>query len=152
MKACNIFKTESEYKIVTQSMTEDGFLLSVLPAFVIGVDCSNDELRELIVKSLNSSQANIKTPKRDDYPILQKQVLQAINEKSYSALYKKTNSCDIRLENNTLSIFPEKLFTLGKPSDGLTIVKEEKVEFNEFSELTENIINTIREKLNIQFR
>ena len=56
MKSCNVFKTKEYYKIITKSETEDGFLLSTFPVFVIDVNSDNQELLEVLLESLFSSQ------------------------------------------------------------------------------------------------
>ena len=152
MKSINIYKTNSKFKIVTQSRTEDGFFLSVLPAFVLDLSCSLLELEEAVFEALSNSKNGIRTTDRIEYPRLEKQIMNEIKERSYTSLYKKSSSCNLRFNENILKIYPEDYFTKGNPNDGLSWVEEEMVKVHDPLNNRSVVIDSIIDLLNRKFR
>lgn len=149
MGACNIFKTKNQYKIITESETEDGFLLGGDPVFVIS---ENDvaKLKAAVFESLRSSRRNVPTPKRDQYSVFEKYIMSKVKEKSYTALYKESTRASLRLDGDVLKIWPLKFLTPGKPNNGLALVEEDVIEIgnapNRMDEVTSSIIDILNKK------
>ena len=152
IKACLIYKKDNCYKIVTQSETKAGFLLSVEPIFIVQVNSPIEELELALFQSLNSSKKNIPVPKREEYPLLEKEELMKLKEKSYNSLYKTSNSCDLRLENNILKIFPEKFYNPKKPSQGLVFVEEDMFEIDDPENHKKEVVTKVMELLEKDYK
>ena len=152
MKSCVIYKTfKDEYKIVTQSETTAGYLLMVLPVFILSTNCTDEVLLSTIIKALDNSVKNIKAPDRSEFPSVQKNLLSALKEKSFSKLYTDSTSCEIRVQNNILTLYPNKLMTEGNPKDGLVWVKENKVVIEEYVSNLDIMVSKIHEALNHRY-
>lgn len=151
MRACNIYKTKDFYKIITESETEDGFLLSGDPVFLVSIEDNSIDLTNAIFNSLKSSRTNVPTPKREQYPILEKEIMKKIKEKSYTSLYKTSNSASLRLEEGTLKIWPLKFFNPARPGDGLVLVEEDKFEIPDAENNKEEVVKAITEILNRKY-
>ena len=121
MKACVIYKTEKEYKIVTESESNTGLGLEDEPIFILPIGVNIANIKEAIFKSLNSSRKNVRMPK--DWKEWQKEQLNKMKEKTFIGLYKKSNSVGVCLENNILTVYPCKYM----PKMGLVAVKEDTV-------------------------
>lgn len=143
-----IFKTKDSYKIITESRTKAGFLLSGEPVFIIPLDSPLDSLEFAMFESLRNSKKNVPVPKRDEYHVIEKKIVQKINEKSYNSLYKKANGCSIRCENESVKIFPLKFFNPNRPSQGLDLVEEDMFEIQNFEDnkrkITEKVIELLK--------
>ncbi|GEP98024.1 hypothetical protein [Chitinophaga cymbidii] len=148
MKSCIIYKTfKDEYKIVAQCETSAGYLLAVTPVFIIPVNCSDEDLFSTILKVLNNSTEKVKAPARDDFPELQKKMLIDLQEKSFTKLYTGSTSCEIRVKDKILCIYPNTLLTAGKPRDGLSWIEEDKVVIEENAVNVDNLVLQVKELL-----
>lgn len=148
MKSCTIYKTfKNEYKIVSQCETTAGYLLDVTPVYILSTDSPNDVLMSSFLNALNNSTKVIKAPERSEFPLVQKKLLANLKEVSFSKLYMNSSSCSIRVENNTMTIYPNKLMTEGQPKDGLVWVREDKVVIEEYASNLDMIILKIKEML-----
>jgi hypothetical protein len=151
MKSCIIYKTfKNEYKIVTQSKSIAGYLLAVSPVYILSTSCTDDVLLSTILKALNNSTENVKAPDRNEFPLIQKQMLSDLKEKSFPKLYINSTSCEIRLENKVMNIYPNKLLTEGQPKDGLYWVEEDKIMIEE-NAVNDTLVLKVREILNRRY-
>lgn len=130
MESCIIYKVENYYKIVTQFKTEAGYFLSYLPVYLLDIECSDLDFEKYVFESLNISKKILSTPKRNEFPKITKEVLNAMKEKSYVSLYKNSISCDIQYDKGKITIYPNKFFNANIPSQGLVWVEEKKIEID----------------------
>jgi hypothetical protein len=152
MKSCTIYKTfKNEYKIVSQCKTTAGYLLAVTPAYILSTNCSDEELFSAILTALKNSAKKVKAPDRDDFPAIQKILLSDLKEKSFTKLYVNSTSCEIRVEGNSISIYPNKLLTEGNPKDGLYWVEEDKVVIQENTANVDTLVLKVKEILNRKY-
>lgn len=127
MKACDIFKTKEVYKIITQSETDTGLLVSDEPVIILPVDVDIETLKNKITHSLTMSRSSMKAcENKEDAIKWQKEQLKLLKEKSFLNLYKNSTNCGIRLDNGILKIYPSKFSEKYK---GMVTVKEDIVEF-----------------------
>ena len=134
MKSCVIYRTfKNEYKIVTQSETTAGYLLSISPVYILSTNCTGEVLLSTTLKALNNSMRNVRAPDRNEFPSIQKSLLSDLKEKAFSKSYTNCTSCEITVENNIMTIYPNKLMREGNPKDGLIWVEDDKVVINEYS-------------------
>jgi len=150
MKASSIYKTQDKFIVITSSESDIGLYLDDDPICTLPINCEIEKLQEAIFYSLKKSRKNIPTPKRDEWAKWKKEQLKKIDQKSYTGLYKNSNSCSIREENGIVKIWPHKFLTAGKPSDGLDIVEEDVVEikdaeFNK-SEVVSKVMGLLQKK------
>ena len=144
MKASCIYKTEKEYKIITQSETDIGLFISDDPIFILPIISDIEDVKEAIFKCLNNSRKGIYTPKQDEWGKWQKERLKKMKEKSYIGLDKRSNYVGIRLEKNVLVISPGKY----THRQGFEIVEKDIVEIgyspDKEMEITERIIEMLK--------
>lgn len=145
IKACDIYKTLKEYKIVTLSTSDTGLFLADVPTFILPITISKDELSNKIFSSLNSSRCNVPFPNsKVEMQEFQKKHLKDLKEKSFKSLYKNSINCSIRLENNILEITPSRFekYYLEPVSE-----KSVKIEYNNNElEITKIIIDILNKK------
>ncbi len=153
MKKCIIYKTQTEYIIVTYSESNIGLYIIDDPIFIIPL---NDDLslQNAIFASLKSSKKGIPipTPLRDEWTKWQKEQLAKMKQKTFLSLYKKSSSCEVILEENVIKVYPEKYSIAGKPNQGLVNVKEDMVEIRDAANNQEKVTLTIIEILNRKYR
>jgi len=148
MKSCIIYKTlNKEYKIVTQSKTTAGYLLAVPPVFIVPTNCLDETLLSSVMMALNNSTSGVKAPDRTEFPSIQKQILSELKEKSFSKLYLGSTSCEIRVENNNMTIYPNRLMTEGEPKNGLVWIRDRRSLIEEYPLNQNTIILKIHEAL-----
>ena len=105
--ACNVYRTATEYKIITESKTNTGLFMEDEPIFIISISSLEQEISDKIFTSLKSSREGIKFPEtKEEMREQQKEHLKNIKEKSYLGLYKNSTSCSIRLIGNIITITP----------------------------------------------
>lgn len=152
MKRCNIYKTDKNYIIVTTSLSDIGLKIADDPIYVLPISCKLEEIKEKIFDSLDSSREEIYTPKKDEWDIWQKKILEKMQQKTFSILYKNSNSCNIIIDDNTLKIQPLKLKDPKKPSAALYQVTEDELvlEYNKMKK--DEIIIKIIEVLDKSYR
>lgn len=152
MKSCTIYKTfKNEYKIVSQCETTAGYLLDVTPVYILSTNCSDEDLLSTILKTLNNSAKKVKVPDRSEFPMIQKKILSDLKEKSFSKLYVTSSSCSIRVEGNSMNIYPNKLMTEGQPKDGLIWVEEDKVVIEENTANVDTLVLKVKEMLSRKY-
>lgn len=152
MKSCTIYKTsKNEYKIVSQCETTAGYLLDVIPVYILPTKCSDEDFLSTILKALSNSQKKVKAPDRGDFPMIQKNLLSDLKEKSFSKLYLSSTSCSIRVENKVIMIYPNKLLSEGRPEDGLSWVEEEKIVIEENPRYFDILIFKLKELLTREY-
>jgi hypothetical protein len=125
MQRCHIYKTAKEYIILTESKTEDWIWTNEGPIYRVLVENKDNKLIETVLEALKSSRLDIPNIPREDKPILEKKALKEMGQKSYTDLYRKSNSCSVsRDENGLIEISPYKPCTPGNFSSGLVVAKE----------------------------
>lgn len=127
MKACVIYKTRTNYKIITESIADIGLLISDDPFFILPITSGIEDIKNAIWNSLNSSRSGISIPKRNDWPLWQKDQLKKMNEKSFPDLYKNSTSCELRIEDRIATIYPYQYIN---PKNGLEVIEDDIVNFN----------------------
>lgn len=126
MKACDIYKTENTYKIITQSETDTGLLFSNGPILLLPINTNIEELKNGIFSCLHKSISNVKMPDtKDEFSKWQKEFLKIIQEKSFVNLYRKSSNCEIRLNDNILKIYPS---IYSEKYKGMVAVKDKIIE------------------------
>lgn len=149
MKSCNIYKTKKEYKIIAQSFTDNGLLIDDEPITILPNDIDVKALSDTIFNTLFSGKSNVVFPQtREEMMQRQKNILNLLNEKSYNSLYKNSNNCSIRLENNVLKITPSKF---SYDYRGLVGVKEDSKEIDYLNCDKIDVVNKIIEILNKEY-
>ena len=79
--ACNVYRTATEYKIITESKTNTGLFMEDEPIFIISISSPEQEISDKIFTSLKSSQENIKFPEtKEEMRERQKEHLKNIKE------------------------------------------------------------------------
>ncbi len=131
MKACTVYKTDKEYLIVTTSKTEDWIWVEDEPIFRVLIEDKDNKLIEAVFEALKSSKVEIPNIPVENILTRQKEILKKMGQKSYTSLYKKSNSCSVsRDENDMVKISPYKPYMPGKFSSGLVVVSEGVVKVN----------------------
>ncbi|MBX2922743.1 MAG: hypothetical protein KF746_11165 [Chitinophagaceae bacterium] len=147
MHFCQVYKTNKEYIIVTKSQTKDWIWVTDEPILRVAVADSDSKLIEAILKALKSSRTNIPNISVEKKPLLEKETLKKMGQKSYTDLYKKSNSCSItRDKNGIITISPYKPYTPGKFSS-LAVAEEGVVQVDmsvtDVSELEDILIEVL---------
>lgn len=83
--------------------------------------------------------------------MIQKKILSDLKEKSFSKLYVTSSSCCIRVEGNSMNIYPNKLMTEGQPKDGLIWVEEDKVVIEENTANVDTLVLKVKEMLSRKY-
>jgi hypothetical protein len=152
MKVATVYKTlKNEFKIVTQSKTTAGYLIYVLPVYVIPAISSDEILLSTVIKALDNSTDGMKAPERSDFPKIQRDILSQLKEKSFNKLYSNSTSCNLRVENGAMKIYPNKLVTDGPSKGGLVWVEEDKVTIEDSEKNHDLVIFTIRKILDHKY-
>lgn len=104
MKACAIYKTKKEYKVLTSYQVDIGRHVLRTPIFLIPLDIPLQDLKNKIFECLNAS----KSISYDEYysGISPKEILKLMKESSFNGLYKKSTSCMIYFDHNQIKIVP----------------------------------------------
>lgn len=152
MKASKVYKTNHFYKVITQSITKAGFLLSVMPVYLVPLNLTDFHLKKAVFESISSSKNKIYTPQRHEFALLEKEIMNEINERSYTSLYKTSSSCDIRVIGKDATIYPERYLDLRNPNLGLTWVEEEMVLIKNAFTNKDEVIKVIKNLLAKDFR
>lgn len=127
MKVCQIYKTKSEYKIVTMYRLESWSYISSKPIVLLPSETTIEQLSKEIFFCLKSSRELSEAEENEFW--LGEKLLSELKEKSFNSFYNKSTSCNLSLENNILEISPQEY--LGKNKGLSTIENEvEKVEYN----------------------
>ena len=146
MKSCFIYKTEKEYKIITEHESDTGLGLEDKPIFILPIESDIVNIKESIFKSLNSSRKNVPFPK--DVKEWQKEGLKRMAEKSFKGLYEKSNSVGIRIEKNILTICPSKYM----PKMGIVPIEEDMIKMEYSLDKEIEITKKILEILEIDYK
>ena len=152
MKSCTIYKTNKNYIIVTQSICDIGARITDDPIYVIPVETNIEELREKVFDSLNNSRTDVYTPKRDEWSLFEKRDLEKMGQKSFITLYKNSNSCNLALENDILTIQPDQYCEPNKPKSGLCSVKEAAIQINLINTDKTEIMKILIEMLSVSYK
>jgi len=152
MKVATVYKTlKNEFKIVAQSKTAAGYLIYMLPVYIIPAISSDEILLSTVFKALDSSTDGVKAPERSDFPKIQRDILSQLKEKSFDKLYSNSTSCNLRVENGAMKIYPNKLVTDGPSKGGLVWVEEDKVTIEDSEKNHDLVIFTIRKILDHKY-
>lgn len=143
MKSCCIYKTKKHFKIVTMYLTDTGSYVLRGPVHILDLNVSVEELREKIFDSLNASR-EIPHPENSFF----KELIKKMKEPSFKSLYQNSTSCNLFLENNILTIEPNRC---KDPNEGLEVVVEDiqKIEYYTYNEI--EITKTIMEILDRKY-
>lgn len=134
MKYCEIFKTTNEFKILTHSISKDGFGMISLPISILPCNCSQLDIFKEIEFCLNSSKNGVQFPNsKEDYKLYLNNVLEKLKEKTLDSFYKKSKGCMLELDNKALTIKPYVFVNPNKTKDGL-IYDEKNIRLINFSE------------------
>jgi hypothetical protein len=148
MKYCEIFKTNEEYKILTHSISKDGFGMISCPISVISCKSKQIDIFKQIDLCLKNSTNDAQFPNsKEEYKLYVNNILEKLNEKSLDSFYKKSKGCMLELDNdNNLTIKPYVFLNPKKTKEGL-IYDENKIEQFDYSE---RVIDKLIEIINIQ--
>lgn len=102
MKACQIFKTKSNYKIVTMYHTDTGSYKLADPISILPSDSDVETIAKSLFSSLEASKEII-NPNESRA----KELLQKLGEKSYKSFYSKSKSCMLFLEGGKVVCEPQ---------------------------------------------
>lgn len=139
MNSCVIYKSENWYKIVTESLTTLGMGISTLPIHVLSINSDNEKLKNSITDCIKSSKEGIEmSPDSDEFTMHSKNVLQALQEKDYTNLYKSSKGCSIEKQGTGFNLTLFKLYDSAKPQHGF--VGDESLSFENIDQLVEFLI------------
>jgi hypothetical protein len=93
----------------------------------------------------------VKGPEKSDFPKIQRDRLSQLKEKSFNKLYSNSTSCNLREENGTMKIYPNKLVTDGPSKGGLVFVREDKITIENFERNHDLIVSKIRKVLDHKY-
>lgn len=102
VKACDIYKTNKEYKIITMYKTDIGVYHLDEPVFILPISSSKEELLNVIQKSISASRF-INNPSKSSL----KTFLHIIKEKNLNSFYKNSICCSIYVEGSDATIEPQ---------------------------------------------
>ncbi len=122
MKLIQIYKTESEYKIMTMYRAESGLYSADTPIYIVPVASDLNFISEKIFSALNESKSipDEKEPPRG------KELLKLIKEGSFLNLYKKSTSCMLSIDGDSFLIEPQ-ICAGGDPKNGLEVAEDKVV-------------------------
>ena len=138
MKACKIFKTKKNYKIVTLYKADTGTYISNSPVYILPISCNIEEVGKLIRDSLKTSNL-IPYPKEN----FSTQLLKDLKEPSFKKLYANSTSCGLFLDKEKLEIIPYKCIN---PEEGLD-EDSERIQCFDYNELNEIDLGEIVSKV-----
>jgi hypothetical protein len=145
IKACQVYKTQKSYKILTMYRQESWAFLSSKPIYQIPIESDLEKLSSKIFESINHSRS-IKEKEENSF-WLGKNLLEELNENSFNELYKESTSCIILLENNILEITPYRYAGRNKGMEEIS-EKTIKVKFLQEKQLdiTKKIVHILEQK------
>ena len=126
MKACKIYKTKKNYKIITLYKTDTGTYISNSPVYILPISSNIEEFGKLIKDSLTASNL-IPYPKEN----FSTQLLKDLKESSFKKLYANSTSCGLFLNKEKLEIITYKCIN---PEEGLD-EDSEKIQYFDYDEL-----------------
>ena len=103
MKACDIYRTKKEYKIVTMYHTDWGLYISDDPIFFLPLNATKEDIASAISKAIDAS-SDIEQPSLNS----SKELLVKIKERSWSSLYKNSKCCILYIDKHIATIKPQK--------------------------------------------
>lgn len=103
MKACNIYRTKKEYKIVTMYHTDWGWYISDDPIFFLPLNATKGDIASAISQAIDAS-SDIEQPSSNS----SKELLVKMKERSWSSLYKNSKCCDLYIDKQNATIKPQK--------------------------------------------
>ena len=103
MKACNIYRTKKECKIVTMYHTDWGWYISDDPIFFLPLNATKEDIVSAISKAIDAS-SEIEQPSSNS----SKELLVKMKEKSWSSLYKNSKCCDLYIDEHNATLEPQK--------------------------------------------
>ena len=106
-KACSIYKTEKNYKIITTYPVSSGIFVTREPVFILPLNITLEELKNTIFKAINECKL-ISCKEYEKMPHSIKYYLNILKEKSLKGLYQNSTYCSIYLKNGILEIVPFK--------------------------------------------
>jgi hypothetical protein len=119
MKAVEIYKTESHYKVVTMYLLESGSYIGSEPVFIVPIKSKVEAIWSKISKSLAASR-QLSESEEDRYWLGNK-LLKVMQESSFNALYKSSRACGVFVGADTTRIDSYKF--VGK-NEGLVVDME----------------------------
>lgn len=143
MKACQIYKTNKEYKIITLYKTESWAYISSHPIYILPISTNVDELTNIIFKTLESSRSISEIEEKKMW--LGDNLLKAINEVSYNKLYKNSKVCGLFLKEDKIMIVSYTYLGLNK---GIVGNDNDEIEIEYKDELKVEIIQKVIDVLN----
>lgn len=139
MSSCTIYKSEKWYKIVTESLTTLGMGISTFPIHILSIGTDHEKLENSIIDCINSSKEGIEmSPDSDEFAAHSKNVLQALQEKNHTNLYKSSKGCSIEKQDAGFNLTLYKLYDSAKPQHGF--VGDESLLFENIDQLVEFLI------------
>ncbi|ASW73967.1 hypothetical protein IQ37_18430 [Chryseobacterium piperi] len=138
MKACKIYKTKENYKIITLYKTDTGTYVSDTPIFIISISDDTEELGKRVAESLAASKL-ISYPKEN----ISKKVLKEMKESSFKKLYSNSISCGLFLDKEKLEVIPYKCID---PEKGLD-EDSERIQYFDYGKIDEIELGGIISKI-----
>jgi len=142
MKACQIYKTKSNYKIVTMYRLESGSYIISHPICILPLDVSHlvfaNKLQEALAHSREISETE------EELFWLGNTLLKELKEHTYHDFYNNSTSCIISLQEQIYLLEPHKYLGKGK---GL-VVDEIRVMKMEVSICNQILVQVIINLLN----
>lgn len=137
MKACQIFKTQKEYKVITMYKTDSGSYKLMDPIYILPHDIEKEKLTLSILACLNSSKL-IENPQINN----SKELLQKLKETSFNKFYQKSKCCMLFVDDNEVVIEPQKYSTKFR---GLETARNEVITLKSKSEneIVEQILKVL---------
>lgn len=116
---CSIYKTKTQYKIITIYSTDVGIYVANTPVFILEITTDMEKINEAIWTCLNASKKmNYKEYQRESI-----NYLKLLKEPSLKKLYNNSKNCKLYIQDKKANIVPYK-----KSSDkGLEEVEKDTV-------------------------
>lgn len=139
MKICQFYKTNNSYKVVPMSRTKSGYYIGNYKVYICPINTDIESFRDLIFQSLSES----KQLDNDEGPT-GKEFLKLIKEKSLKGLYSSSNYCTVSMEDNVLTITPQRPFPKWRGIEDMvdSVIKLEYSKDNELA-IAQKIIDVL---------
>lgn len=152
MKSCTIYKTNKNYIVVTESTSDIGLGIIDDPIYTLPLDVSIDEFQKKLFECLSKSKTGVSTPKNNEWASWEKDQLLKMGQRSFTTLYKNSNSCQVSLDGNVLIISPYKYYDPNRPKDGLCLLQDAEIKIDFSSVAKTEIIIKLIEMLNVSYK
>lgn len=105
-KSAAVYRRGDHYFVHANSMTDAGFWIAAMPARLLPVSSSVEELGAVVADALAAGAVRVPTPSRDDYRAGQAPLLEVARVRSWSTLQRSAALCNIWQTGNAVLVEP----------------------------------------------